>query len=79
MEAFLGFHGDLEDAADQLVIFLSSTPPTLSFETSLKTPQTVPPTPELEVNRRKLWVLNSMSNYNKWGVPGFCGGGNAVS
>ena len=74
-EAFSGSQADLEGAAENLF----SSPPCpqpLRFEfLSLRTPQTVPPTPGTALQNKiesKLvknpWVTNSTSNFNsKWG------------
>ena len=71
-ETFSGSQADLEGAADNL--FSSAPcPHLLRFESlSLRTPQTVPPTPGTDLQNKiesKLnpWVINSTSNSNsKW-------------
>ena len=74
VEAFSGSQADLEGAAENLF----SSPPSpqpLRFESlSLRTPQTVPPTPgtalqnKIESKLEKSLVINSTSNSNrKWG------------
>ena len=51
MEAFSGSQADLKGAAENL--FSSPCPQPLCFETlSLKTPQTVPPTPGMALQNR---------------------------